>query len=70
MSGFRTMDAQSERLSRILQHWTEVDDLDLDHIAKGDMNLCFTKWTNTADPLAILINKVKSTQVTTAMECD
>ena len=44
VSGFETIDAQKERLGRILEHWRELAKIKMDFITLGDMNLCYKKW--------------------------
>ena len=43
VSGFESLEAQKDRLVRMMDHWRELDRLNIDCILLGDINLCFKK---------------------------
>ena len=66
--GLKTNDSQLERLTRLPYHWKSLSQMNHDLIIVGDTNLCYRKWTTTANNDQNLINKIKDTQTLTALE--
>ena len=68
VSGLRTAESQVDRLTRMLAHWSELDALGFDMVTLGDMNLCYTKWTELGCQSQALIDLVKASQLTCTLE--
>ena len=68
ISGLKTNDSQLDRLTRLTDHWKSLSQLNHDLIIVGDTNLCYRKWSTTANNDQNLINKIKDTQTLTALE--
>ena len=68
VSGFETLEAQKERLVRMLEHWRELERMNCDCILLGDINLCFRKWSNGGGPQQPLIDMIQETQVSGALQ--
>lgn len=62
------MEAQTDRLDCTLSHLSNIHALNLDMAALGDMNLCFSKWSDHAGNLAALVEKVNMVQVTCSLD--
>ena len=68
VSGLKTLEAQQNRLSRLLDHWAYLDSFNLDTVIIGDTNLCFSKWGTQNNPQQTLIDKVKDSQANLALQ--
>lgn len=63
VSGLSSIQAQSERLSRMLEAWRQIEQLNKDTIILGDINLDYKKWSMQSTPQHQLIDLVKDTQI-------
>ena len=63
VSGLNSIQAQTERLNRILDVWRKVEQLNKDTIILGDINLDYKKWAAQNAPNNQLVDMVKETQI-------